>query len=74
MIMEFKYLKILKAQHWAYVTNGKHRLCLYQTPICVFAFDADTGEKKGKVYTLKFFYILNELKKEGYNFIIYNKE
>lgn len=74
MIMEFKYLKVLKAQHWAYVTNGKHRLCLYQTPICVFAFDADTGEKKGKAYTLKFFYILNELRKEGYNFIIYNKE
>lgn len=74
MIMEFKYLKVLKAQHWAYVTNGKHCLCLYQTPICVFAFDADTDEKKGKAYTLKFFYILNELKKEGYNFIIYNKE
>lgn len=70
--MNFKYLKILNARHWAYVSNGKHRLCLYQTPVCVFAFDADTDETVGKVYNLKFFYILNELKKEGYNHIIYS--
>lgn len=73
--MNFRYLRILKAQHWAYVTNGKHRLCLYQTPVCVFAFDADTDETVGKVYNnLKFFYILNELKKIGYNHIIYKEK
>ena len=73
--MNFRYLRILKAQHWAYVTNGKHRLCLYQTPVSVFAFDADTDETVGKVYNnLKFFYILNELKKIGYNHIIYKEK
>ena len=63
--MKFKYLDLLNTCHWAFASNDKHSICLYQTPYLVFAVD-ETTDRQGCFYTHSFFEILNELKKAGY--------